>query len=169
MTDSPCRVFEFTVVNHAEDQHILSALWLSLEAARKQKVTVMSDQKYGVLLVEHEPMLCIMYEDILKDTEFLADGVAICAADALEWLDSNRLDVAIVNFDHQDNFRFLLVERLQTLGMPFLITSMLNRPENSDLMEVPWLAKPFEDSRLLELLREVAAKIPRGQRNRSRA
>jgi DNA-binding NarL/FixJ family response regulator len=55
-------------------------------------------RKLKVLLIEDEPLITFLYEQVLESTEFDLVAIAPCNSQALTWLQSNRPDLAIVDF-----------------------------------------------------------------------
>ncbi|MDB5596312.1 MAG: uncharacterized protein JWM36_3273 [Hyphomicrobiales bacterium] len=111
-----------------------------------------------VLLIEDEPLISILYEDILESTEFVVVATLICNADALEWLKRNRPDVAIVDHTLSDGVCLPVIRALQAAGIPFLVSSGYSRFEEAELACVVPLPKPFREEELIKLLRNIMSK-----------
>jgi DNA-binding response OmpR family regulator len=111
-----------------------------------------------VLLVEDEPLIALLYEDVLQDTEFTLTDVAVCNKTAIASLAANPPDLAVVDYFLEDGPCLALVEKLREIGVPFVIVSGHEEAGDDALVGVPWLPKPFEGDVLLGALRTVQAR-----------
>ena len=106
-----------------------------------------------LLLLEDEPLLEMLYDDILGPTEFDICACLISCKDALTWLiDSPPPDVAVLDYLVSDGYCGSLADELERLEVPFVIVSGHNQ-RNGIGSHVPMIEKPFNEDDLLHLLR----------------
>lgn len=108
-----------------------------------------------LLLVEDEPLVTMTYEDVLAGTEFALAAIFLCNKDAVAWLESNQLDLAIVDYVLSDGPCLPVVECLRALRLPFLVVSGAGDPPEMEMRGAPWLSKPFRGRSLLKALRAL--------------
>jgi DNA-binding response OmpR family regulator len=111
--------------------------------------------KKRVLLVEDEPMITLLYEDVLQDSEFELVASLTCNRDALAWIDKCTPDVAIVDYVLSDGPCHPVVDKLKELSVPVLVASGYTDPPEG-WEHVTWLEKPFPAERLLSAVRSLA-------------
>jgi response regulator of citrate/malate metabolism len=56
------------------------------------------ERRVTVLLVQEEPLMAFLHEQLLETTEFEFVTIAPCNHQALTWLQSNRPGLAVVDF-----------------------------------------------------------------------
>ncbi|MDB5652313.1 MAG: response regulator [Hyphomicrobiales bacterium] len=110
-----------------------------------------------VLLIEDEPLISMLYEDVLEATEFKVIAVLLCNEDALEWLKENRPDVAIVDHTLSDGICLPVIRALKAARIPFLVSSGYSTFEEDELVDAVPLPKPFHDEHLIKMLREIVS------------
>lgn len=114
----------------------------------------------SVLVVEDEPLIQIYYADLLRESEFRVCASFACNGKVVDWLDTHRPDLAIVDYGLPDGPCRPIVARLQELGIPFLIVSAFPLSSTDALRQQPWLAKPFLEMALMAAIRALPAQVP---------
>jgi DNA-binding NtrC family response regulator len=81
------------------------------------------DRKLKVLLVEDEPLITLLYEQMLESTEFDLVSVAPCNSQAITWLLSNCPDLAIVDYFLEDGPCIAVMTQLEQMMIPFIVVT----------------------------------------------
>jgi DNA-binding NarL/FixJ family response regulator len=81
------------------------------------------ERRLTVLLVKDEPLMTFLYEQLLETTEFEWVATAPCNHQALTWLQSNRPDLAIVDFFLDDGPCIAVMRRLEQMCIPFIVVT----------------------------------------------
>jgi DNA-binding response OmpR family regulator len=103
-----------------------------------------SEAGRSVMLVEDEPMIALMVEDMLEAMGFRLVGLFSRNAEALTFLCAHRPDVAVVDFSLADGKADPLARKLREQRIPFLIISGFTRSAADEAFDgAPWLEKPF--------------------------
>src|ERR1700742_702063 len=76
-----------------------------------------------VLVVEDEPMIVMLFEDMLSDLGCVAIGPAYNAAQALAFIESERLDAAILDVNLGGERTTPVAELLHAKGIPFFFAT----------------------------------------------
>jgi CheY-like chemotaxis protein len=113
-----------------------------------------------VLVVEDEPLLALMLEEILLDGGFAVAGVATRVAAALQFVASGRVDAAVLDCNLAGASAAPVALALAAQGAPFVVLSGY-APEQQDAAFACGvrLKKPCTPDRLLQALR---AALPKG-------
>jgi CheY-like chemotaxis protein len=112
-----------------------------------------------VLVVEDEPMIRLLIEDMLMDLGYTLAAGACALDEALALAEAGAFDVAILDLNLQNQPITPVVEILVRRGLPFLFVSgyaRRNMPEAHS--NIPLLQKPFQAD---ELARALAAVLPK--------
>jgi DNA-binding response OmpR family regulator len=117
------------------------------------------ERKLTVLLVEDEPLITLLYEQLLETTEFDLVAIAPCNRQALTWLESNRPDLAIVDFFLDDGPCIAVMARLDQLSIPFIVVTAFGdlMPEHVPLDRR--IRKPIRGRHLTGALRRLARPV----------
>src|SRR6476620_8462076 len=105
----------------------------------------MVDVSPVILIVEDEAMISLTLLDALKDHGVRVAGPYRANATALTYLETEKPDGAIIDFNLLDGICEMIAERLTALGVPFFVISG-SRKEGHYIpaLEVAdWLGKPF--------------------------
>ena len=116
------------------------------------------------LLVEDQALIGMALEAYLEDAGYeVAGPFGTCAA-ALAALDTQPLQVAVVDYRLQDGCCLRLVRVLRARGIPFLVYSGLPRllDLSSEFEGIPWLEKPTDRPELLKAVVMLLAASRRG-------
>lgn len=119
-----------------------------------------------VLLVEDEPLITLLYQDILFDSEFRLTDPMTCSGPVLEYLTQNRPDLSIVDLYLDDGPCLEVIAKLQELMIPVLIVSAHGDAEDlAKKYGLPLLLKPFDESEFLKALNALLSQALDGVRS----
>ena len=111
-----------------------------------------NENKASILVVEDEVFVSALIADILNDSGLRVAGPFRSNRDSLNFLNHERPDAAVLDFNIADGDSGPVAQRLGELGIPFIITSAYPR----ELVSGPaaaalrWIAKPFSENALTE-------------------
>lgn len=112
-------------------------------------------ETFRVLLVEDEPLIAMLYEDIVQGTRFEIIETLMCNQDALKALDADRPDVVIVDYNLTDGPCLPVARRLRDLHIPFIVATGYGDNHDPELGSARWLVKPFKDEDVISALQEA--------------
>jgi DNA-binding response OmpR family regulator len=112
-----------------------------------------------VLILEAQAIVAMDVEGILEDAGLTIAATLATCADALDWLEGNAADVALVDMQLLDGSSECVVRRLSDLGIPFVIFS--GAPENDNTRDPVfltggWLEKPAQPGRIVAAIEHAA-------------
>ena len=112
----------------------------------------MTDQPY-CLVIEDQALIALSIETYLEDAGIAVQTVS-SMAEARIWLETNTVDVAIVDFMLKDGPATELARELTRRTIPFVIYSGYPRCESmpSELHRAPWLEKPTSREDLMKVV-----------------
>lgn len=116
---------------------------------------LLADHVKTVLVVENEPLIAMDVEAMLMALG--ADHVyhASTCGDALQWMEGNNPDIAILNLHLRDGPGTMVAERLVARTIPFVIYSG-DTPASSDqgelVAQTVWITKPCTPDELTEAI-----------------
>ena len=109
------------------------------------------------MIVEDQALIGMSLEAFLEDAGIAVAGVFMSNVQALQWLESDVPDVAILDIMIRDGTSLEIARALKKRGIPFTVYSGL--PPKADcppeLQNVPWLEKPVSRETLLSVLDEL--------------
>lgn len=109
-----------------------------------------------VLIVEDEAMITVLLEDMLTDLGCIAVGPAYNAAQALEMVQSERFDAAVLDVNLAGQHTTPVAEALHRKNIPFFFATGYGRAglakEFSDRVV---LSKPFTQGELVSALESL--------------
>lgn len=110
-----------------------------------------------VLIVEDEVLIALDYGDVLEQEGCTVIGPAPTEERALELLDDNRPDVALLDLNLNGQPPTALGHALRARSIPFgIVSGYLSSPlEDSVFAHAPRRRKPAGDAQLVELMREL--------------
>jgi CheY-like chemotaxis protein len=119
-----------------------------------QRGAELSDIK--VLLVEDEPLVAMGVADQLRDAGAIVLGPCATAGQAIEFLQANDVDVAVIDFVLADENSEGLQAALETKGIPFLVLTGYPRilVRRNDRQRV--LSKPISPEILFSAVKQLA-------------
>lgn len=116
-----------------------------------------ADGKPVVLVLEDEALIGITLQDDLLDAGYQVAGPFTSCAAALDWLEDNTPDTAILDAALKDGSCHRIAVELDSRGVPFLIYSG-HREDHRALAEFQrsaWIEKPAASSVLMEACRQL--------------
>jgi DNA-binding NtrC family response regulator len=106
------------------------------------------------MIVEDQALIGMALEAYLEDAGFSVAGPFPSCADALQWLEHNTPQVAVLDVSLRDGTSLPIAQALKGRNTPFAIYSGLpytaSLPE--ELKDVPWLEKPVPREELTQAL-----------------
>lgn len=111
-----------------------------------------TNQLRTVLLVENEALIALDLEGMLLSAGAGQVHHAISSSEALDWLEREKADLAILDLFVSDGSSAPVAERLRNVGTPFLIYSGHTHdsaPGAADFGNAIWLSKPCTQSELV--------------------
>ena len=110
------------------------------------------DERASIMVVEDETLVSDLIADILTDSGLKVAGPFRSNRDGLSFLDHDRPDAAVLDFNISDGNSGLIAERLHQLGAPFIVASAFPKEIASGpvAMALRWISKPFSETTLTE-------------------
>jgi len=113
-----------------------------------------------VLIVDDEPLISMLYEEIVIDAGLSVGGTFASCESAEEWLNVHDSDLAIIDITLQDGNSVELAKKLCGRKIPFLVVS--GYPAESDGIDeifksAPWVVKPVTPASLQSALQSLIA------------
>jgi two-component system, response regulator PdtaR len=111
-----------------------------------------------VLVVEDEFLIAMDLELLLGQNGWRVLGPAPTVEVALELLNEEIPDVAILDINVRGKRITAVAEDLRRMGVPFMVASAYSRADIAGLevlAEAPWVAKPFSERSLLAALAQL--------------
>jgi CheY-like chemotaxis protein len=106
-----------------------------------------------VLVVEDDILIAMDIEQLLRDAGCTIVGPVSRVAEALELLQQNRIDAALLDINLGSEQVFPVADVLDDSGIPFvLITGHTMRPVPARHKERPIVTKPYRPNRVLAAL-----------------
>jgi CheY-like chemotaxis protein len=87
----------------------------------------LSDESASILVVEDEIIVSGLIADILTDSGLKVAGPFRSNRDCLDFLDHDRPDAAVLDFNIADGTSGPIAQRLQDMGVPFIVASAYPR------------------------------------------
>lgn len=113
------------------------------------------NRKLKVLLVEDEPLITLLYEQMLEATEFDLVSIAPCNSKALTWLQSNCPDLAIVDVFLEDGPCGAVMARLEEMRVPFIVVTGFDDQIPQRVPPDRRIKKPIRGRHLTSALRRL--------------
>ncbi|MDB5641185.1 MAG: Signal transduction histidine kinase [Hyphomicrobiales bacterium] len=113
-----------------------------------------------VMVLEDEIIVSSLIEMILQDQGWSVDGPFRTNRVALAYLEKERPDAALIDFNIADGTSAATASRLLELGIPFIVVSGYPKSmARSEVLRVaPWLDKPFSEDAVLRCLSQALDK-----------
>ncbi|WP_294395247.1 response regulator [uncultured Sphingomonas sp.] len=116
-------------------------------------------QPLSVLIVEDEPLIAMMIEDLIDILDHKVAGTTDAVAEALPLVERGDFDVAILDVNLRDGPSWPIADALSGKGKPFVIATGGHvdppPPEHAGAVQ---LAKPFTLDSLKAALERIAAR-----------
>lgn len=114
-----------------------------------------------VLIVEDEPMVAWLLQDILVDFGCTVVGPADCVEQALSMIEAQSVDLAVLDLNLRGQMSYPVADALAARNAPFVFTTGYAR---NRLMESyrhhPYLLKPYHRSAMRDALLDLLASAP---------
>lgn len=113
------------------------------------------------MIVEDQALIGMSLEASLEEAGFQVAGVFMSNAQALQWLEGDAPDIAVLDIMIKDGTSLEIARALKRLGVPFAVYSGLQPKADCppELQNVPWLEKPASREILLNILGQLAAPV----------
>ena len=116
-----------------------------------------------VLIVDDEPLISMLYEEIVIDAGLSLGGTFASCESAEEWLNVHDPDLAIIDIKLEDGNSAELAKKLCGRKIPFLVVS--GYPAESDGIDeifksAPWLEKSVTSAALEAALHSLIVSQP---------
>lgn len=108
-----------------------------------------------VLLIEDEPLIAMLYEDIVLESSYEIIETLMCNAEAIAFINRERPDIVIVDYNLSDGPCLPVVRKLHELDIPFIVATGYGDDRDPELGSCRWLVKPFKDVDVLDALDEA--------------
>lgn len=107
-----------------------------------------------ILILDDEVWISLTVSEILQDYGFYVAGPFRTNALALSYLEANRPDAALLDYQVLDGQSLATAHRLIAMCVPFIVVSgsarsITNEP---DFQNAQWLEKPYGEAALLNAL-----------------
>jgi DNA-binding response OmpR family regulator len=106
------------------------------------------------MIVEDQALIGMSLEASLEESGFTVAGLFMSSAQALNWLESDAPDVALLDIMLKDGTSLEIARALRGRGIPFAVYSGLPPKDDCppELKDVPWLEKPVSRETLTATL-----------------
>ena len=109
----------------------------------------MSAKENGILIVEDEPSISMMLEDMLTDLGFVVDGCAYREEEALDLLESSMPDLALLDINLGLTTSLAIAAACKNRGIAVVFTTgYATQDVPSECGNAPILSKPFSTADL---------------------
>jgi len=105
--------------------------------------------KHSVFIVEDEPIIAIMLEEMIKEIGWTVRAISLTKQDAITKARNLDCDVAIIDLELNGEVSYDIARLLKQRGIPLCFAtghSAENRP--AELSNVPAIHKPFDELEL---------------------
>ncbi|MDB5529136.1 MAG: Response regulator receiver protein [Devosia sp.] len=124
------------------------------------------NRTYAALVVEDEPLIAIMFEDMLNQIGFGSVSIAYTQMEGLDLASTRHFDFALLDFDLGSDNSLPVADRLKASRVPFAICTGYG-PAETELFgpDVPLLPKLFEMQQLAGVIEKALLPPPFGTQN----
>jgi CheY-like chemotaxis protein len=116
-----------------------------------------------ILVVEDEPLVAMLLEDMMSDLGFEVVGPALRFERAVELVESEALDAAILDVNLGDRRSYPVAEMLVARGVPFVFATGYGSAGTEWEPRVPILRKPFQAEVVSSVMFDLLGGPPRPQ------
>jgi len=109
-----------------------------------------------ILIVEDEPLIAMMIEDMVSACGHTAVGIASTLGEALAAINAGGFDGAILDIRLGETVSIDAADLLRARALPFVFTTGGPEAITSAYRDVPMLAKPFTIAQLESALEGLA-------------
>jgi CheY-like chemotaxis protein len=109
-----------------------------------------------VLIVEDDFLIAASLSNLLEEHGCIVSGPVFTVKEAVEVMDREAVDGAILDYKVQDGLALAVAERLRQQGIPFVFVTGYQREHlPAELRTAPYLAKPVLPDVLIEVIARV--------------
>jgi DNA-binding response OmpR family regulator len=120
---------------------------------------LLADHLKTILVVENEPLIAMDVEAMLQAMGAHRIHYALTCKDALEWIDGNDPDIAVLDLHLRDGPCTVIAERLAARTIPFVVYSG-DTPTSTDqgelIAQAVWITKPCTQDELTDALQRAS-------------
>jgi|LNFM01.2.fsa_nt_gb CheY-like chemotaxis protein len=117
-----------------------------------------------LLIVEDEPAVAFLVEDMLQDLGCTAVWHASTVKEALDILRDHKPDVAVLDVNLRDELAYPVAEKLDAMEIPFIFATGYGRKGiPADWLIKPVVQKPFDAETLRDALNIVLSRRERAE------
>jgi DNA-binding response OmpR family regulator len=109
----------------------------------------------SVLLVEDEPLIAMLAEEMLADLGHRATTVVASLEDGLRAIEAHSFDLALLDVNLNGSFSFPIADAAAGKGIPVLFLTGFGREHMGSLADAFVLHKPYSSSDLDRAIRDV--------------
>ena len=131
------------------------SIWsLLLRQVHSSPMLSFSTHSGQVLLLEDEALIAVALQADLEEAGYAVAGPFVTCAGALEWLATNKPDLAILDTVLKDGPCKDVAMKLSRLSVPFIVYSGHAEDQNAlpELVSATWVEKPATAEALLRAL-----------------
>jgi len=106
------------------------------------------------MIVEDQALIGMSIEASLEEAGFTVAGLFLSCAQAMQWLEHNSPDLAVLDLMIKDGTSLQIAHELKSRGVPFAVYSGLPPKAECppELRGAPWLEKPVSRDTLVMTL-----------------
>lgn len=108
-----------------------------------------------VLIVEDEWLVAETYSSILCDADYAIAGPTPSIEGAIELIDANAIDAALLDINLNGQMSYPIAERLAAGGVPFAFVTGYATPDLPSTLRHPIVSKPVSPEELLAVVRAL--------------
>ncbi len=112
-----------------------------------------------ILIVEDDPLIAMDLQDFIAQAGAVVIGPAHNVRNALKLIESNTIDLAVLDYRLENETSGAIAERLHGLKVPFLFHTSFRGTIESDHPGIPILDKPAGSGRLISALQALTSHL----------
>ena len=109
----------------------------------------------SVLLVEDEPLIAMLAEEMLADLGHRVTATAYSLEDGLRAIETHPFDLALLDVNLSGSLSFPIADAAAGKGIPVLFSTGFGREHMAALADAFVLQKPYSSSDLERAIRDV--------------
>lgn len=120
---------------------------------------MLTDNLKTILVVENEPLIAMDVEAMLQTMGANSVHHALTCKEALEWIDGNDPDIAVLDLHLRDGPCTVVAERLAARTIPFVIFSgdtHASTDQGELIAQAVWITKPCTQDELTDALQRAS-------------
>lgn len=120
---------------------------------------MLADHLKTILVVENEPLIAMDVETMLQAIGANRVHHALTCKEALEWIEGNDPDIAVLDLHLRDGPCTVVAEKLAARTIPFVIYSGDTHPSTDQaelIARAVWIAKPCTQDELADALQRAS-------------